>query len=79
MHSAELVDAFTRLAHHLGMKVVVEGIETEHQRDIVRDLGCDYAQGYLWADAVPAAVLASMGGRRAPGGDRFSEGGRRAT
>ncbi|MFU8792905.1 MAG: putative bifunctional diguanylate cyclase/phosphodiesterase [Acholeplasmataceae bacterium] len=34
------------LAHHLNMKVVAEGIENEHQLQLLKSLDCDYAQGY---------------------------------
>jgi EAL domain-containing protein (putative c-di-GMP-specific phosphodiesterase class I) len=60
LQSAELVDAFTRLAHHLNMTVVAEGVESEEQRRILEGLGCDHAQGYLWSPAVPLADLLAM-------------------
>lgn len=43
------VKAIVDLAHGLGMYCVVEGVETGRQRDIVKKLGADFAQGYLFA------------------------------
>ena len=45
--------ALVSLAHGLGMKVVIEGIETRLQLDAVRKIGCDIAQGYLLGLPVP--------------------------
>ena len=42
------------LAHGLGIRVTAEGVETEHQLDIVRQAGCDKAQGFLLGRPVPA-------------------------
>ncbi len=46
-HSHSLTEALVALAHGLGMKVVVEGIETAEQLKAVRQMGCDMAQGYF--------------------------------
>lgn len=46
------------LAHSLGMKVVAEGIETEGQLAILRELGCDGAQGYLFSKPLDEAAAA---------------------
>ena len=43
------------MAHELGMKVVAEGVETAQQRELLRDAGCDFGQGYLFAAPMPAA------------------------
>jgi diguanylate cyclase (GGDEF)-like protein len=42
-----LIDLMTQLAHALGLRVVVEGIETPEQMNAVRLLSCDEGQGYL--------------------------------
>jgi diguanylate cyclase (GGDEF)-like protein/PAS domain S-box-containing protein len=38
------------MAHELGMKVIAEGVETVGQRNLLAAAGCDYAQGYLYAE-----------------------------
>ncbi|HEX6550774.1 MAG TPA: EAL domain-containing protein [Gammaproteobacteria bacterium] len=40
------------IAHNLGVKVVAEGVETEQQLEMLRELGCEYAQGYLFSPPV---------------------------
>jgi len=41
------------LAHSIGMKVVVEGVEDEHMFNMLRDIGADYIQGYYISKPVP--------------------------
>jgi EAL domain-containing protein (putative c-di-GMP-specific phosphodiesterase class I) len=48
------------LAHALGLVAMAEGIESEAQLASLRDLGCDLAQGFLFAHAVPPAELAEL-------------------
>jgi EAL domain-containing protein (putative c-di-GMP-specific phosphodiesterase class I) len=45
----ELVMALVKIARIYGATVVAEGVETPAQRDILRRLCCDFAQGYLFA------------------------------
>ncbi len=45
--SMAIVEAIVRMGKALGADIVVEGIETEAMLQALRDLGCDYAQGYL--------------------------------
>jgi predicted signal transduction protein with EAL and GGDEF domain len=45
----EIVRTIIALANNLGLKVVAEGIENEAQLDVLRELGCERGQGYLFA------------------------------
>jgi diguanylate cyclase (GGDEF)-like protein/PAS domain S-box-containing protein len=51
---APIVDAVTRMAAGLDLHLVAEGVETEAQAARLIDLGCTYAQGYLFARPMPA-------------------------
>jgi diguanylate cyclase (GGDEF)-like protein/PAS domain S-box-containing protein len=52
--SLALCEAMILMAHKLGIKVIAEGVETELQRKLLADIGCDFAQGYLFSRPVPA-------------------------
>ena len=57
------------LGRALGLSVLVEGVETEHQRVLLRPAGCDEMQGFLFARPAPAKAIdkllvqAKQGGR----------------
>jgi diguanylate cyclase (GGDEF)-like protein/PAS domain S-box-containing protein len=51
---ATIVRSVLSLAAALGLEVVAEGVESTRQRDILRGLGCDNAQGFLVARPLPA-------------------------
>ena len=53
-----VAEAVIKLAQVLGLKVVAEGVETEGQNQILRGLGCDELQGYLFAKPMSAKALA---------------------
>jgi diguanylate cyclase (GGDEF)-like protein/PAS domain S-box-containing protein len=55
------------LAHALGLVAMAEGIESEAQLNSLRELGCDLAQGFLFARAVPPAELEKLLGGTALG------------
>ena len=48
-----IVHAMIELGHNLGMKVVVEGIETKSMVDILTAYKCDYMQGYYFSKPLP--------------------------
>jgi diguanylate cyclase (GGDEF)-like protein/PAS domain S-box-containing protein len=50
--NAEIVRTIVTLAHHLGMDAVAEGVETQDQLRMLRDLGCGSVQGFLFAEPV---------------------------
>jgi EAL domain-containing protein (putative c-di-GMP-specific phosphodiesterase class I) len=55
-----LLQAIISLARALGKTVVAEGIETPSQFDTLKELGCDYAQGYFLGKPAPAAEGADL-------------------
>ena len=62
-HSASaknVLRAIVKLGHGLGMTVTAEGIETQRQLSLLRDIGCDLAQGYLLGRPAPLSELAAI-------------------
>jgi diguanylate cyclase (GGDEF)-like protein/PAS domain S-box-containing protein len=49
------VEAMVKMAHTMSYSVVAEGVETSKELEILKDMGCEYAQGYLFAR--PMSVL----------------------
>lgn len=59
-HSAAaraLTDSVLRIGDSLGKTVVAEGVETEHQRDLLASLGCAVLQGFLFSRPLHAEAL----------------------
>ena len=50
-----IVRAIAALSDSLDLDVVAEGIETEDQFEIIRELGCRFGQGFLWSRPLPPA------------------------
>jgi EAL domain-containing protein (putative c-di-GMP-specific phosphodiesterase class I) len=54
-----LVSTIINLARSLRLKVVAEGVETDQQAQMLRLLGCDEVQGFLYSKPVPSEVFES--------------------
>jgi diguanylate cyclase (GGDEF)-like protein/PAS domain S-box-containing protein len=55
-----IVAAIITMANALGTRVVAEGIETEAQEQILKDLGCPVGQGFLFGRPVPSHDVAPL-------------------
>lgn len=56
-HTSTIVRSTIELGHSLGLKVVAEGVEDARGLKLLRELGCDQAQGYFISKPVPPEVL----------------------
>ena len=70
--NAAIVRSTIELGHNLGLTVVAEGVETEHELAELRRFGCDEAQGFFFARPMPAPALERWltGARDKPAGQR---------
>jgi len=59
-NTIDLVKAIIAMAHHLKLKVIAEGIETQAQWDLLRTAHCDYGQGYFFSPAIAPDHLAKL-------------------
>jgi len=59
--SQTLLKGVTRLTHHLGLKIVVEGIETEEQMELLcEEINVDEMQGFLFGRALPPRDIQTL-------------------
>lgn len=56
----EIIRTIIILAHALDMNVVAEGVETHEQMSMLKQLGCEYAQGYFFSRPIIAAAAEQM-------------------
>ncbi len=56
----QIVRTIVELARVLGMDAVAEGIETREQYRLLRQMGCRYGQGFLFARPLPAAEVTKL-------------------
>jgi diguanylate cyclase (GGDEF)-like protein len=54
-----LVRTIVAMGASMGLDVVAEGVESIHQLRVLRDIGCDKAQGYLISHPIPAEAMRS--------------------
>ncbi len=56
----EIVRSIVSLGHNLGMDIVAEGVELSEQSIILKQLGCEYGQGYLFAKPMDSQAIAKL-------------------
>ena len=55
-----IIKAIIAMGHSLGIKIIAEGIETEKQFNLLRELGADEGQGFYFSPPVPEDQFLSL-------------------
>lgn len=58
--SRSIVESIVKLGKQLNFKVVAEFVETQEQYDILKEMGCDFFQGYLYYKDMPISDVAVL-------------------
>lgn len=56
----EIVQTIITLGHHLGMEIIAEGVETAEQAALLKELKCEYGQGYFFSKPVSAKEVEAL-------------------
>jgi len=67
--SCAIVQVILSMARHFRLKVIAEGVERADQVDYLRSIGCEFAQGYRFARALPADAVLDFVAAGAPRGE----------
>lgn len=59
--SKDILKAIVRMAKGIGIHTLVEGVETEEQRDFICSIGCELIQGYYYGKPMPLAEFKHVG------------------
>ena len=70
--NSEIVKAILTLGRNLGLEVIAEGVETGEQNAALVEMGCPWAQGYLFSQPVPAEAAGKLIGTALGAGSRTS-------
>ena len=63
-----IVDSTVRLARALRLSTCAEGVESQADLEVIRELGCDVAQGYFYGKPMPKQALPAWAAGRSSGG-----------
>ena len=55
-----IIKTIVVLSHQLGRKVIAEGVETPEHLNILKSLGCEYAQGYFFSKPLPQCEMENL-------------------
>ena len=61
-----IIDSLVRLARHLQLTIIAEGVERNGQLEKLRELGVEYAQGFIFAPPLPARLYVELVRRLEP-------------
>jgi diguanylate cyclase (GGDEF)-like protein/PAS domain S-box-containing protein len=64
--SRSIVQAMISMAKAMNMRVVAEGVELEEQLDVLKEMGCDYLQGFLLSRPIPPNAIPDLIHHRHP-------------
>lgn len=59
-YDEKIVTSVIAMAHALGMEVTAEGVETEAQYNLLKELSCDHVQGYLLSQPIDAESITDL-------------------
>ena len=59
-----MIEAIIKAAHSFGIEVIAEGVELEEQHDIIKEINCDYVQGYYFSKPLAPEQLSEFNPRR---------------
>ena len=62
--SGNILTSVVRMAKWLGIPVVAEGVETQNQLDFLREIGCDFIQGYFFSRPIPTTDFEALEGKQ---------------
>jgi len=59
-YDVQLIETIIQLAHNKDVRVIAEGIETEEQYSLLKEMSCDIIQGYLLCKPISEAAIMEM-------------------
>lgn len=70
--SKKILESVIKMAQKLGIKIIVEGVEGKEQAEFLKNLNCDFFQGYLYSKPIPVANFESnyISKTNTPGGTK---------